>query len=143
MKKFKNSFKQKDEGLSIKSFAINIALSLLIFLGVFFVFSLLISLFLYNTPNPTALLDIATYSSLFVASFVACFFLSKKNGQKYLLGALIFGFLVVFVLFTVSIFTDTKLISIDSLLKLATLVFCIAGGLLGIKKEKRIRHKHR
>ena len=125
---------------------ISLIKSCLLFFAVFavlcVVFSAVFSLIFYQTLNPSKMLDISSLSSLYLASFVSAFLLSKKNGQKYLIGGAMLGIIILFVLVIGAIFCNTKIFSVEFLLKAVVPFVCILGAFLGIKREKKNKRKH-
>ncbi len=106
-------------------------------------FSCIISLIFYQTLNPNKMVDFASITSLYLSSFFSAFLLSKKTGQKYILGGALLGVIILFVLFISALFTETKLISSEFLLKAVVPFVCILGALLGVKREKKKRKSYK
>ncbi len=135
------STQKEASSLSLLGILKNSLIFFLVFVGICISLSVILSVIFYNFPNPVAYTEIIATASLFIASFVSAFLLSKKTGQKYLLGGLFLGLIIVFVLFVGSLFTDTKILSAEFLLKLLVPALCVLGALLGIKREKRVKRK--
>ena len=108
------------------------------------VFSSVTALIFYQTLNPDKMINFASTSSLYFSAFLSAFLLSKKTGEKYILGGTLLGLIIFFVLLITAIFTDTKIISSEFLFKAIIPVICILGALLGIRREKaKKKHKRR
>ena len=140
-KKFK--FNKENEEFAFFSLFKSCLLFFAVFLGMCILFSTVFSLIFYQTLNPDKMLDLASLASLYISAFLSAFLLSKKNGQKYILGGTILGLMILFVLITGAFFTDTKIISAEFLLKAVIPFVCILGSVLGIKREKKIKRKHK
>ena len=100
-------------------------------------FSSITSLIFYQTLNPNKMVDFASISSLYLSAFLTSFLLSKKTGQKYILGGALLGAIILCVLFVAAVFTDTKIISSEFLFKAMVPIVCMFGAVLGIKREKQ------
>lgn len=118
----------------------------LLFFGVFAFFCVLFSagfsLIFYQTLNPTKMLDFASLLSLYASALLSSFLLSKKTGQKYILGGIVLGTIILLVLIIGAIFCNTKIISIEFLLKAVIPFVCVLGAMLGIKRERKNKRKH-
>ena len=140
-KKFK--FNKENEDFTFFSLFKSCLLFFAIFLVLCILCSVTFSLVFYQTINPDKMLDLASIASLYISAFLSAFLMSKKNGQKYILGGTILGIMILFVLVIGSFFTDTKIISAEFLLKAVIPFVCILGSVLGIKREKKVKRKHR
>jgi putative membrane protein (TIGR04086 family) len=129
------------ESLSFLGLTKNVLIFFLVFVGISIVFTLLASIVFYNLPNPTAFVDLVATASLFISSLISAFLLSKKIKEKYLLGGLFLGLIITIIIFIGSLFTDTKILSFEFLIKLLIPVFTLLGAFLGIKRERKNKHK--
>ncbi|MBQ8545925.1 MAG: TIGR04086 family membrane protein [Clostridia bacterium] len=141
--KKKIKFNKENEEFTLFSLFKSCLLFFAVFLALCILFSVAFSLIFYQTLNPDKMLDLASVLSLYISAFISAFLLSKKNGQKYILGGTILGLMILLVLVVGSFFTDTKIISAEFLLKAVIPFVCILGSVLGIKREKKIKRKHR
>ncbi len=140
----KKSFNHSKDGeLSFLSLLKRCLLFLAIFVALCVTITVIMSLFLYRTLNPNKMVDLISLSSLFISAFVSAFLLSKRNGQKYLLGGLMLGCMIFVVLFAGALFTERKIFSAEFGLRLAVPAVCMIGALLGIKREKKVKRKHK
>lgn len=139
--KKKLKFSKENEEFTLFSLFKSCLLFFVVFLALCILFSGVFSLIFYQTLNPDKMLDLASIMSLYISAFLAAFLLSKKNGQKYILGGTILGLMILLVLFVGAFFTDTKIISAEFLLKAVIPFVCILGSVLGIKREKKIKRK--
>ena len=132
------------QSLSFLGLTKNVLIFFLVFIGISIVLTILLSLIFYNLPNPTAFVDVVGSASLFISSLISAFLLSKKTKEKCLLGGLFLGLIIVSIIFIGSLFTDTKILSLEFIIKLLIPVFTVLGAFLGIKREKKIkRRRHR
>ncbi len=138
----KLNYNKENNEMSFVSLIKNCLLFFCVFAVLCVAFSAIFSLIFYQTLNPSKMLDISSLSSLYLASFASAFLLSKKNGQKYLLGGAILGVIILFVLVVGAIFCNTKIFSVEFLLKAVIPFVCILGAFLGIKREKKNKRKH-
>ena len=129
--------RSESQSLSFLGLTKNVLIFFLVFVGISIVLTLLFSLIFYNLPNPTAFVDAVAIASLFISSLISAFLLSKKTKEKYLLGGLLLGLIITSIIFIGSLFTDTKILSLEFLIKLLTPVFTILGAFLGIKRERK------
>lgn len=140
MKKFKRRQQNSDEiGLlviikrclffSFLFFAVAIAL-LLIFSTAFI-----------RTEDPSAYLTIAGKLSLYIASLLCSFLLSKKNGQNYFFSGIILGAMITALIFIASlIYPSSTSNSVIWLLLIP--ITTVLGGLIGKKRDStKIKHR--
>ena len=100
-------------------------------------FTMLFSAVFFNMPDSTSKISLCATLSLYFTAFFAGFIISKINGQKYLLGGALLGFLIfaINIIFFL-IFEDNIELSYI-MTKLLIPVTCILGSILGIKREKK------
>ncbi len=106
-----------------------------------FLILLFVSLFLFNTSDPSKYLGIASKAILYSSVFACSIALTKKLKQSYLLSGLIFGCMIDALFFIISlIYGGDRMLAWYILIP----IFSILGGLLGIKKESKPRkRRHR
>ena len=114
----------------------------LVFVFVFclinFFITLSASYFLYKTKDPTSLIDIGSSASLFTSVFLSGFLLSKLNKQRYFLSSLTLGMIILLLTLLITVCFSKNNISVtDFIWRTLIPVFCILGGAIGVKKEKR------
>lgn len=139
----KNFNRNKEKELSFVSLLKRCLMFLLIFAALCVSICLIMSIFFYQTLNPNKMTNLISLVSLFLSTFISAFLLSKRNGQKYLLGGLLLGCMIFILLFIGALFTERKIFSPDFALRLAIPAVSLVGSLLGIKREKKIKRKHR
>ncbi len=132
----------------VKSFgALNHLISLaafaLLFVCIFLLCAFLLGFVFFKLPQPLKLTNVATLGALYLSCAVSSFIISKKNGQKYFLCAVLNSTFVVFLLTALSFFGTTRIFSFDFLLRLLSILFCFLGAFLGVKREKIKKHSHR
>ena len=138
-----NFNRNKEKELSFVSLLKRCLMFLLIFAALCVSICLIMSIFFYQTLNPNKMTNLISLVSLFLSTFISAFLLSKRNGQKYLLGGLLLGCMIFVLLFIGALFTERKIFSPDFALRLAIPAVSLVGSLLGIKREKKIKRKHR
>ena len=138
-----NFNRNKEKELSFVSLLKRCLMFLLIFVALCVSICLIMSIFFYQTLNPNKMTNLISLLSLFLSTFISAFLLSKRNGQKYLLGGLLLGCMIFVLLFIGALFTERKIFSPDFALRLAIPAVSLVGSLLGIKREKKIKRKHR
>ena len=111
-------------------------ISTILFFIVLASISAIFTLILYNTKNPITKTDLAGAVSLYITSLICGLLMSKKIKNKRLINGLAFGFVIVLILFTVSLFTNDM-----SYFKLLTPVFTFLGSLLGAKETTKRKRK--
>ena len=129
------------QSLSLLGLTKNVLIFFLVFIVISFALTLLLSLIFYNLPNPTAFVNVVSTATLLISSLISAFLLSKKTKEKYLLGGLFLGLIITIIIFIGSLFTDTKILSLEFLIKLLIPVFTVLGAFLGIKRERKNKHK--
>ena len=129
------------QSLSLLGLTKNVLIFFLVFIVISFALTLLLSLIFYNLPNPTAFVNVVSTATLLISSLISAFVLSKKTKEKYLLGGLFLGLIITIIIFIGSLFTDTKILSLEFLIKLLIPVFTVLGAFLGIKRERKNKHK--
>ena len=129
------------QSLSLLGLTKNVLIFFLVFIAISFALTLLLSLIFYNLPNPTAFVNVVSTATLLISSLISAFLLSKKTKEKYLLGGLFLGLIITIIIFIGSLFTDTKILSFEFLIKLLIPVFTVLGAFLGIKRERKNKHK--
>ena len=135
-KKFKIKSNEQTE-LGFLGLLKSCSLFLLVFIALCVFISVITAIFFYKSLNPSKAIDLISLSSLFISAFISSFLLSKYNGQKYLLGGILLGFMIFVILFIGALFTERKIFSAEFLLRLAVPAVTMIGALLGIKREKR------
>ncbi|MBE6674881.1 MAG: TIGR04086 family membrane protein [Ruminococcaceae bacterium] len=117
----------------------------IIFTGVFCIISALLllvtSLVLFNTNDPSLYLDVAGKAILFVSSLLSSFLLSKKMRQRYIPFGLSLGIMIGLLVFLVSMILKGDSTSNSQILILIVPAITTVGSILGIKREKKIKHK--
>ena len=135
-----NTFKVNKQG--IKTLLINLVIFFSIFCLVCILLSVIFSLiFYYSTENPNKMVNFSSFASLFLSSMITSFIMSKKLGERYLLNSLLLSGIILITLLFGAIFTDTRIFSLEFLLKLLVPVFCMVGAFWGKKRNKN--HKKR
>ena len=120
--------------ISVCIFALALAL-------IFLLLSTVLGAIAFKLPNPLKLTGVLTFCALYLSALISSFIISKKNGQKYLLCALFNSLFLFLILTALALFGKTSIFSIDFALRLASILFCILGALLGIKRQKVKKHK--
>ena len=103
-------------------------------------FILVVSIFLFNTNNPTKYINLALNIVMCLSVFICSLLLSKCLNEKIILNCLIYGIIITAIFFVLSlIFNGDKSIVSYGLIP----IFSIAGGVIGIKRErKRKKRRH-
>lgn len=116
-----------------------------IFTGIFCIISaillLIVSLMLFNAEDPSLFLDVAGKGTLFAASVICSFLLSKKVCQRYIPIGLTLGIMITLLIFLISVIFKGDSTNSSQIWLLFIPVITVIGSLLGIKKEKKQRHK--
>lgn len=141
----KKRLKQRKESKELSFFSLikSCLAFLLVFVGICITITIIASIFFYQSLNPTKMIDLISIGSLFLSAFISAFLLSKRNGQKYILGGLLLGGMIFILLFIGALMNGTQIFSAEFALKLAIPAVCVIGSLLGIKREKKLKRKHR
>ena len=139
----KNFIHKENKSFTFLSLVKSCLLFSLVFVGLCITISLFMSLIFYHTLDPSKMVNHISLTSLFVSALISAFCLSKKNGQKYILGGLMLGGMIFVILFVGALFTERKIFSPEFALRLAVPAVCVIGALLGMKRERKIKRKHR
>ena len=127
--------------------ALDYLISAVIFGGLiiclFFIFAAIFGFIFFKLPAPLKMTNIATLGALYLSAFLSSFIISRINGQKYFLCALFNSLLVGAILLILSFFGESGTFSIHFLLRLVSIPVIFIGALLGIKREKARKRRHR
>ncbi len=141
-KKRKNHLKNKE--LTFKSILIRCGAFTVLFCLIGFLIILVASYFLYKTKDPTAFTQIIGITSLFVAVFLTGFIQARVNKQYYFFSSLVLGIFIFALTFVISLFAPNNEFNLTNLIwRILIPVFCVLGGMLGIKRESKKRKHHR
>lgn len=141
-KKAKTHFENSE--LTIKNILIRCVLFTLLFCLLGFLFVLTSSYFLYKTEDPTSFTEIAGIFSLFISAFLTSLIQSKINKQYYFSSSLILGILIFALTLIISlILPDSEFDITNFIWRILIPVFCILGGMLGIKRNNKKRKHHK
>lgn len=117
-------------------------LNLLLFCALIMFFSLLSGLIFFNTKDSTSKIGISAYVSLYLSVAISSFVLSKYLGQKQILCGLLFGALIVFLTYALSlIFGSGKLDINDLISNIFTIIISMGASLLTRANNRKKRHK--
>ena len=128
----------KSNVLSFKALFFRCFAFVFVFTLIYFIITLIFSYFLYKTKDPTSLIKVGSTISLLISIFLSGFLLSKYNRKRYLISSLILGTLILLLIALINVFFFQKDFTLtDFIWQLLIPVFCILGGAIGVKKEKR------
>ena len=115
---------------------------LFLFIGLFV--CLIMSFIIYKFKDNTSLINIGSIASLFISVMATAFIQSKYNGKYYLLGSITLGILIFLVTIIIALILNSGSITTNNILVKSLIpAFSVLGGMLGIKKEKARKRKHR
>ena len=144
--KRKKIFSQSDsnENISFLSLLKKCIVFSVIFFLVFFLITAIIGVLFYNTENPTPKADFVGIISLFLASIICSFALSRTLNERNILSGLIMGLFVLGIILIISaIIPGSRDGNNIIVLRYFTPIICIFGSIIGMKrKNKKRRHKH-
>ena len=132
---------QNNENQSILQIFKYCFLFTLLFFAISITIITILSLFLFNTNDPTKFLSLSLRITLYFSILVCSFALSKKLQYSYIFAGLIFGCMVFVIFFIISLFSTTESSIIWMILIPA---FSIIGSILGMKRNiKPHKRRHR
>lgn len=139
----KKKFPLGERRFSALDYLISVAIFSGLFICLFLLFAALFGFIFFKLPSPLKMTNIATLGALYISAFSASLIISKKNGQKYFLCALFNSILIGAILLILSFFGESGTFSIHFLLRLICVPIIFIGALLGIRREKAKKRRHR
>ncbi len=116
----------------------------ILFLFVGLVVCLIMSFIMYKFKDNTSIINIGSIASLFITVMATGFMQSRFNGKYYLLGSMILGVFIFLITIVITLILSNGSINANGILIKALIpAFSVLGGMLGIKKEKKRKRKHR
>jgi putative membrane protein (TIGR04086 family) len=110
----------------------------------------ILSVLLYNTPDPAAFITPAAFSVLYASAFLGGFIASKSNKKSAVLCGLTVGGILTFVLFAASLLIKAPSsfgFTASLILRSAIILCALAGSVVGVIKNsetsKNKKHKKR
>ena len=117
-------------------------LNLLLFCALIMIFSLLSGLIFFSTKDPTSKIGIGAYMTLYLSVAISSFVLSKQLGQKQILCGLLFGGLIIVLIFMISLILGSGKLGIGDLIsKLMIIIISTGSSLLTRANNRKKRHK--
>lgn len=120
----------------------------IIFTMFFCIFSIILALIFtligFNSQDPTSKIDLFGTIALLLSVFFSGFIMSKVNKEKYFIGSLILGIMILLLTTLASLLlpSNEEATIMQVIWKLIIPVVCILGGMLGIKRESK-NHRRR
>ena len=103
---------------------------------------LICSAIFYNTTNPTSKIELASLISLYFSTFLSSMILTKINGEKWLFGGIILGFLIYLITLALALLIQDEPNPKNIAFRLLIILVSIFSAFLARKREKKRRmHK--